>query len=209
MIDRSNIQAMMFPPESRPYGVEYEKWTIRWWQWFLSQPKSTNPATDKKRIADSAANNQIYPDVWFLVGTTDGYAERDCTIPVGKAILCPIINFEISTAEDPNLVTDGDLVSFARKDVDRIDKLQVMVDDTSIPDLKRFRIESGAFDVTLPEDNIWGVKAGPTRAAADGYWLFLEPLSEGVHTIQFGGSCLAGIINIGAKYHLNAQKLAI
>jgi hypothetical protein len=192
----------LFAPDLNPYGVTYSEWTVRWWQWCLSQPKSTNPVNDRKRSDRNAANNQIYPDVWFLAGTTGGYAERECTIPHGMAILCPIINFEISTAEDPSLRTDNDLASFARADVDKIAKLNVIIDGMSLPDLKKFRVESKPFDVTLPEDNIWGVKAGPTRAAADGYWLFLKPLQKGSHQIQFGGSCLAGTVNIGTVYYL-------
>jgi hypothetical protein len=89
------------------------------------------------------------------------------------------------------------LCSFARADVDKIAKLNVTIDGKSLPDLKKFRVESPPFDVTHPEDNIWGVKGGPTRAAGDGYWLFMKPLPQGNHQIQFGGSCLAGTINIG------------
>jgi hypothetical protein len=192
----------LFTPDSNPFGVAYREWTIRWWRWCLSQPKSTNPVNDLKRTDRNAGNNQIYSDVWFLAGTTGGYAERECTIPKSKAIICPIINYEISTAENPDLVTDEKLVTFAREDVNKIARVEVVIDGTRIPDSKKFRIESGPFDIVLPENNIWGVKAGPTRAAADGYWMFLKPLGEGDHTIQFGGSCLAGTVNIGTTYHI-------
>jgi hypothetical protein len=203
--DSKGVIPKLFLPNSNPYGVQFSEWTIRWWQWCLSQPKSTNPASERQRINWNARDNQIYPDVWFLAGTTGGFAERECTIPRERAILCPIINFEISAAEDPNLKSDDDLVSFARADVDKIAKLDVIIDGTRLPDLKKFRVESAPFDVTLPEDNIWGVRAGLTRAAADGYWLFLKPLSSGSHRIQFGGSCLAGTINIGTIYCLTVQ----
>lgn len=195
----------LFLPSSNPYDVQFSEWTVRWWQWCLSQPKSTNPVNERQRINTNARDNQIYPDVWFLAGTTGGFAERECTIPRGRAILCPIINFEISEAEDPRLKTDGDLVSFARADVDKITKVEVSIDDKSLPNMKQLRVESGPFDVILPEDNIWGVRGGATRAASDGYWLFLKPLPSGSHRIQFGGSCLAGTINIGTMYYLAVQ----
>jgi hypothetical protein len=192
----------LFAPDSKPYGTTYSEWTVRWWQWCLSQPNSSNPVNARKRTDRNAANNQIWPDVWFLAGTTGGYAERECAIPRGKAILCPIINFEVSTAEEPNLRSDEELVLRARGEIDKIEKLNVTVDDKILPDLKNFRVETGPFDITLPEDNIWGVKAGPTRAAADGYWLFLKPLAHEPHEIHFNGSCLAGTINIETKYYL-------
>jgi hypothetical protein len=195
----------VFLPDSNPYGASYREWTIRWWQWCLAQPKSTNPVNDKKRTDRNSNNNQAYSDVWFLAGTTGGYAERECVIPKDKAILCPIINYEISTAEDPKLRTDSDLVSFARADVDKIAKVDVMINGVVMPNSKRFRVESGPFDAVLPQDNIWGAKAGLTRAAADGYWLFLKPLQPGKHQIQFGGSCLAGTVNIGTLYFLTVK----
>lgn len=192
----------LYLPNSRPYGVKFGEWTIRWWQWCLSQPKSTNPVNDRKRTDRNAANSQLYQDVWFLSGTTDGDAERECIIPRGSAILCPIINFEISAAEQPNLKTDLELMSRVRGEIDKIEKLSVTIDGARLQDLRKFRVESYPFDITLPEDNIWGTKAGPTRAAGDGYWIFLKPLSRGSHNIRFSGSCLAGTINIGTSYYL-------
>jgi hypothetical protein len=195
----------LFTPTSAPYGISYSEWTVRWWKWCLSQPKSRNPVNDRTRADKNAANNQTYPEVWFLAGTTGGYAERECSIPRGKSILCPIINYEISTTEDPSLKTDKDLVLCARTDVDKIAKVDVMIDGVTLSEAKKFRIESGPFDVTLPLENLWGVKPGPTRAAADGYWLFLKPLQPGKHRVQFGGSCLAGTINIGTVYYLTVD----
>jgi len=55
-------------------------------------------------------------------------------------------------------------------------------------DLKSYRIQSPLFSVTLPEDNIFGVTAGPTQAVSDGYWVFLSPLSPGNHEIHFRGA---------------------
>jgi hypothetical protein len=195
----------VFEPDSNPYNVGYSIWTVRWWNWCLSQPKFTNPVNDRKRTDRNAYNNQIYSSVWFLAGTTDGNAERECFVPMVRAILCPIINFEISTAEEPDLNTDEALLSRAKDEIDKIENLNVIIDGTRLSDLKKFRVQSGVFDVNLPEDNIWDVKPGKTRAAADGYWIFLKPLPKGMHTLQFNGSCLAGTINIGTNYHLEVR----
>ena len=203
--EKKNGAIELFTPDSTPYGMTYGEWTERWWQWCLSQPKSTNPVNDRKRTDRNAANDQIHPDVWFLAGTTDGYAERECAIPGGRGILCPIINFEISTAEEPDLKTDSKLLARVRAEIDKIEKLNVIIDGANLPELKKFRVETQPFDITLPQDNIWGVKAGPARAAGDGYWLFLKPLQQGSHQIQFSGSCLAGTINIGTIYYLTVR----
>ena len=195
----------IFEPDSSPYNVGYSKWTVRWWNWCLSQPICSHPVNDRKRTDRNASNNQIYPSVWFLAGTTDGNAERECIVPAVRSILCPIINFEISTAEEPNLNTDEALLSRANGEIDKIENLNVIIDGTRLSNLKKFRVQSGVFDVNLPQGNIWGVKPGKTRAAADGYWIFLKPLPKGMHTLQFNGSCLAGTINIGTNYHLEVR----
>jgi hypothetical protein len=195
----------IFEPDSSPYNVGYSKWTVRWWNWCLSQPKFTNPVNDRKRTDRNASNDQIYPSVWFLAGTTDGNAERECIVPIVRAILCPIINFEISTAEEPDLNTDEALLYRAKDEIDKIENLNVIIDGTKLSNVKKFRVQSGVFDANLPQDNIWGVKPGKTRAAADGYWIFLKPLPKGMHTLQFNASCLAGTINIGTNYYLEVR----
>ena len=100
---------------------------------------------------------------------------------------------------------DEALLYRAKDEIDKIENLDVIIDGTRLSNLKKFRVQSGAFDVNLPQDNIWGVKPGKTRAAADGYWIFLKPLPKGKHTLQFNGSCLAGTINIGTNYYLEVR----
>src|SRR2546422_6254795 len=124
----NTIMPELFTVDSNPYGITFSEWTIRWWRWCLSLPKSINPVALKSGADVTKASHQIYPEVWFLAGTTGGFAERSCIIPQGKAILCPIINFEISSSEEPQLETDYDLVSYARSDVDKIAKLDVAID---------------------------------------------------------------------------------
>ena len=112
--------------------------------------------------------------------------------------MCPIINFEISTAEEPDLKTDNELLSRVRAEIDKIEKLNVTINGISFPDLKKFRVELHPFDIIyFQKTTFGGVKAGSARAAGDGYWIYLKPLPQGSHQIQFRGSCLAGTINIG------------
>lgn len=54
----------------------------------------------------------------------------------------------------------------------------------------------------FPENNVYGVKAGPTKGISDRYWIFLKPLPPGRQEIHTFGSCLAGTVNIELIYHL-------
>ena len=116
-----------------------------------------------------------------------GAAKRQCIIPSSKAILFPIINDEQSLAEKSEFRADSQLESLVKSEIDGVIEMSVTVDGMRLSDLKKHRILTAPFDITLPQDNIWGVKAGPTRAAADGYWIFLKPLSVGNHTIHASG----------------------
>jgi hypothetical protein len=199
-MESPDISSLIFPPDPyRPFGRSYELWTIKWWKWLVSIPKIINPAFDESGV--NCHSNQNDPNVWFIAGTFGGFAERQCTIPLGKSIFFPIINIEASF-NDTEVSSELELVSFTKTHIDDIDVsgIQVKVDNMMIDKLDRYRISTPAFDLNFLEDNILNAKAGLTKAASDGYWIFLRPLCRGLHTLFFSGSCLSGKIRIGAKY---------
>ena len=42
----SKSEVGTFPPHSRPYGLGYADWSIRWWQRLYSITRENNPAID-------------------------------------------------------------------------------------------------------------------------------------------------------------------
>src|SRR5690348_14298996 len=67
---------------SKPSGLTYGDWTVKWWKWIFGIPKDTSPAIDTN--GKNCAQGQNDPHVWFLAGTNGGSAERTCVIPLGK-----------------------------------------------------------------------------------------------------------------------------
>jgi hypothetical protein len=200
-----DISSLIFPPHPyRPLGISYELWTIRWWKWLVSLPKAINPVLDGSGV--NCFIDQNDPDVWFLAGTLGGFAERQCTIPLGRSIFFPIINVEASF-NDTEVSNEHELVSFTQTHIDDIDVrgVQVEIDNMAINNLDRYRIKTPVFDLNFVEDNILNAKVGMSKAASDGYWLFLSPLRSGLHTLLFSGSCLSGKIRIGARYILDVN----
>lgn len=190
---------LLFSLDSDPYGISYAEWTAKWWQWVLSMPVENNPVKDN--TGKLCAINQSGP-VWFLAGTLGGVAERDCSIPAGKAILFPILNHGCTLADEPTIKSEKELLLHAKREMDVISDLEVTVDGSKLKDLQRYRVRSAIFDVVLPENNLFGGTPGPTRGVADGYWLFLEPLLNGKHKIHSFGSCLSGKVNVGVNYDI-------
>jgi hypothetical protein len=179
----SSSNPAIFPRDSQPYGLTYGEWTAKWWQWAHSIPTANNPMLDQTGEHCAQAQNQTGP-VWFLAGTGAGYAERTCTIPVGKAILLPIINsVNVRTAGE----TKEELLAGVKELQDKVTTLDASVDGTPLQNLSNYRIQSPFFNETLPKDNLLGVPEGTYLAVADGYWLFLQPLSPGQHEIRVHG----------------------
>jgi hypothetical protein len=190
---------LVFSPDSNPYGLSYTEWTAKWWQWALSIPVRNNPVTDK--TGENCAINQKGP-VWFLAGTLGGEVVRTCTIPADKAILMPILNHG-ELADSPPSKSEEELLYYTTREMDIVSDLEVMIDNVKLSGW-RYRVRSPIFDVILPEENLFGGTAGPTRGASDGYWLFLRPFAKGKHKIHSFGSCLSGKVRIGVNYDITA-----
>jgi hypothetical protein len=192
----------LFVPNSRPFGRTYPEWTTKWWQWVLSIAKTENPLVDEN--GKNCTINQSGP-VWFLAGTLQGHEERSCTIPTDKVILFPVINVEASAAEGDG-TTEEELAACVKFEMDQITNMRAMIGGTDINELKRYRIQSPLFNMTLPADNVLGLPAQTTKMMSEGYWLFLKPLEPGKYDLNSFGSCLAGRIKIGVSYHLTIEK---
>jgi hypothetical protein len=192
-----------FTADCSPYGITYGRWTIQWWQWVLAIPKPKNPVLDK--TGEHAGENQPFRDVWYLAGKLPEediiLPRRSCSIPEGRSILFPVINCEANPLELPQLRTDEDIVQQVKKDEDSIIMKECYVDDKWVR-AQRVKSDPAIFELNMVRDNLFNVKGGSTHASADGYWVFLKPLSKGEHTISFHGSCEKGRLNSGAIYHL-------
>lgn len=201
-----NSDISFFTPDSSPYGLTYGRWTTMWWQWVLSIPKSINPVVDGSE--KNASINQPRKDVWFLAGKfadeSRNIPNRFCAIPYGRSILFPVINCEANPLEYPELRTEQDIIKHVKKDEDSIIKKECIVDDMLIPP-QRIKSDPIVFELTMVEDNLFKQEGGFTRASADGYWVFLRPLSKGKHFISFQGQCEFGKLCSGAIYHLQVE----
>ena len=191
--------------DSTPYGKTYGSWTVDWWSWFFSIPKSQNPVLDD--TGEYSSVNQPSHHVWFLAGK---YADEDkrrfptrsCTIPSNRSILFPVINCEANPLEYSELRSDEDIITRVKRDEDSIVKMECLVDGENIP-AQRVKSDPLIFEIKVVPDNCVNIQGGGvTSASADGYWVFLKPLPVGEHNISFRGACEYGKLNSGADYRL-------
>jgi hypothetical protein len=204
-----NTNPGVIPPDSRPYQKSYAKWGAAWWQWVLGIPADKNPLFDL--TGEFAAEGQSGP-VWFLAGSWVGYVERTCTVPAGKALFFPLANVVSGAAvydcqpSVPDTPCEVPVLrSIAKSWIDPVDLLEAEVDGVTLQDLFSYRAAPpGAFPITIPELNVVGLPAGAYAPhVCDGYWLMVEPLKAGQHTIHFKAG--GGNYDQDVTYHLTAQ----
>jgi hypothetical protein len=213
----SNPNPGVLPPQSLSFGKTYGEWSNAWWQWALSIPASVNPLLDP--TGANCGEGQSGP-VWFLAGTTGGPpVTRSCTVPAGKALFFPIVNFENnnlgipgSTVCPPTTFSVDQLHQQLDGFIKSVTTLEAQVDTVPIQDIQSYRAmtDNSTFSITLPSDNLFSSVTCPIPAGtyaeqvSDGYYLMLAPLKPGTHTIHLIGAASAapGLLNTEVTYNL-------
>lgn len=191
---------MVYPKESRPYGLTFNQWTVKWWKWLLSIPKSMNPSIDLN--GENALISQPDRRVFFLCQSIEGTIEkptRKLSIPKGKSIFMPILNWISTFYEDGN--SKLELVETAAERINAIENLQVKIGGKNIQGLKEYRFKSKFFEVNLPTINILGLPSGKSLFFSDGYWLFTKRIFNDTEISTFA-SCSSGLTKIGVNYSI-------
>jgi hypothetical protein len=189
-------------PDSTVAGKSIADWTAAWWTWALQAPAKQNPLTDTTGAFANVNNNG---PVFFIAGTGGpaGPVSRSFAIPAGRPVLIPLINFfDTEPAEifpQPRPTLDDrknavDVVVAGWLNAVQPASLFASIDGNPVSNLTQYLEVTGLFSMGPTQaDSViasFGVPVGaelfPTKAA--GYWLMIEGLSPGPHTLHFGGS---------------------
>lgn len=193
----------VLPPNSHPHGITYGRGSNAWWQWALSIPTKNNPLLDT--TGANCGQGQSGP-VWFLAGTLGGgLVTRSCTVPAGKTLFFPTINFfqnnvgvEGNTNCPPTDYSVPQMWGILNKNVDSVTTHEATVDGVPQQD-HRAGPNNTPYNVKVPADNLFTYLCGnpPIPAGtyspnvSDGYYVMLAPLKPGTHTIHFIGATSA------------------
>jgi len=192
--------AQVLPAKAAPYGHTYSEWAALWWQWLLGQPAGTNPLLDE--TGANCAQGQQGP-VWFLAGGFGGIT-RSCAVPVGRALLIPVVNF-FNGAYPAGGESEASLRSLAASVILGTTNLAASIDGALLgtQQIRPYYEESAVFSVTVPADNLRGLDEGAVVAPSvdAGYSLVIPPLSRGRHDVSVSATFPDGN-SIGVTYHL-------
>jgi len=174
-----SIDPGVYSTNSAPYGIPYQQWTERWWQWDYSIPTAQHP---RENFTPAKCASGQHGPVWFLADSLSGTVERTCTIPAGKSILAGVLTGQCDTS-DPTLHNDQDVRQCATEGND-YGVIGATLDGVKIQNLDQYRIDSGFYNITIPADNIFKTKPGTYRSFTNGFFVFLQPLHPGTHDLH-------------------------
>lgn len=211
-------RAKVIDRDAVAYGRTYAEWSAAWNQWADSIPVAQHPLFDN----GDCGTGQSGP-VWFLggkfcaIGGTCSYTvTRSCTVPAGKGLFFPIENYEDSALEENINVHPGDptyqQIGMLRSVVSGIEgatDIFFQIDHQPVKQLQKYGVHSVAFGFTLPADNLFlslypppnnYFQEGSYFPGVDfGYYIMLQPLTPGNHTLHFGASWLNITYNLTVK----------
>jgi len=205
---QGNPNPGVIPPHARAYGLSYAEWGAQWWRWAYSFPLAQFPPLQSGELDCGLGQSG---SVWFLAGTTgQGPVTRSCTIPTGKALFFPIITYlNDYPCPDPNFqpppgqTLEEFLTEGAQAVINLVTQLEVIVDGRSLTDLFSYRATSRLFTFTADPSLVAFdscVTGTPQFGVTDGYWILLNPLPPGPHTIF-----ILGLIDFGGGNTFEVQ----
>jgi len=180
-VKADNINPSVYSTGESPFGVPYQKWLEKFWQWKFAVPSSDSTihaySPEKCGIGQQG-------EVWFLNELLSGKEDRTCTIPAGKAVLIPVLDGDCDRS-DPKLQSDQDLIRCASAG-NEYGVISASVDGVPIKNLDSYRTHTEFFNLTVPAGNIFSENPpGTYRSYADATALFLHPLSPGSHVVHY------------------------
>jgi hypothetical protein len=185
---------------STPYGVPYEDWMTKWWQWNMQIPKEQHPQVNDYHLIKCPVGQS--GNVSFLTQSLQGKSEYSCTIPAGHAIMIPISPGECTTNEAHSSIP-ADMMKCATEG-NKFLTFDAKVDGVRLNGLDQNDARSGVFNMAVPKDNFLDLKPGQWNAVAGGYFGFLKPLPVGNHNVSIS----ARVTNpIDPTYNYNYNTL--
>jgi hypothetical protein len=218
------------PIDSKPLGKSYGEWAAEWWKWGLGIPGTGPNATSSpyNPLLGGPCEVGQSGKVWFLagvMGSTTGTVYRTCTVPKDTSLFFPLINgFAGAFLND---YPENRLLAYIRtgatwcKDGGPVTFVEVKIDGNDVKNPNQYYEQSPFFEFQLPLDNIFGTvntldptpmtdpnapnnvayKMWVSPTADSGYYLFLNPLKPGSHTIEWNVTAPCGTGDIQQNIH--------
>ncbi len=145
-------ESYIYLVDSEPFGIPYYKWTESWWNWLVSTPTDSNPALDMDGKDCQKGMHYKYP-VFFLAGSLNETASRNCTLPSDVSIFFPAITSYCYNTLSVNRTEDQlrTCASLQTSDVNA----EVTIDGSELNtfayDITDAKVQSNLFGIDIPK----------------------------------------------------------
>jgi len=171
-------------------GKDLGYWATEFWKWFHTVPNVLTPG--QCYIGKDSNNSMI-----FLLNSMQESYKAQCDIE-SKPILVPLLVSECDITVGEKRLESGKIEDFwacAKEANEGFKEWQVALDNTDLiksgqniqtnqDQLEKILVRNTTFfNLTIPENNRYDVTAGTYPAVVDGYYLILNPLPPGEHTL--------------------------
>jgi hypothetical protein len=184
----------------KPYGKPLEEWAKGYWQWNIGLAPGEIPRDVQTNLDKCIIGSDQQSVMTFLFSPYDLTYSSKCNISSKHPILIPLLIGECDpTVTEPRTKTGNiqDLWACAKDADEGLIAWEVSLDNRvlfkkagneevnmHIKDKILVR-NSSIFNITIPEVNRYEVDAGTYPAVVDGYYLILNPLTPGEHTLTY------------------------
>jgi len=143
----------------------------------------------------------------FWPGTSAGTTVRNCTVPAGKALFFPIVNYFYGFLPGDEVDVAG-ARAYIKEQIDTASNLACEIDGDPVANLSAYREQSDIFGFVITQDNIYYPSLGGLNAypvVDDGIYLMVAPLKAGQHTIHIHGCLNNCAFELDVTDHLTVQ----
>ena len=187
----------VLPPSDLPYGLSYQEWSAKWWQWNLGRNTNKVAFVGNPEICQGPGTR-----VRFLLGAPGPITTtRKVSVATGTPLFFCVLSAEADNVDCPVFTsyTADQLAAEAEGNWSAVSETTCTLDGVAVPGLdnptnSEFLVLSPAFSYTTSEkgnavEEIQGVTCVPGDATvypavAEGIYIMLAPLSRGKHTIH-------------------------
>lgn len=187
----------VLPPTAHPRGHSLTELATAWNMWAFGS------SVDNPLLAVRCEQSPIDPKIWFLPVSLGGEWENTCNVPQGAFLLMNPGGSECSNLEaEPYFGTDeADLRSCVNETFVDLTYLEVTVNGTTVTNLDPWIVVTDM--INLPADNLFS--ASPGISMDKGYFLVLQPMSRGTHTLRAYDEFFDGGFKAGITYTINVH----
>ena len=197
--------AGVLPPSSLPYGLSYQEWSAKWWQWSLEQSTNHLEYVGYPGVCEGPGSNVRFLAGVYIPGSGGISIETNhIVVSDQNPLFLSVLSVWVDNTGCPTFTTNSvdQLVAEAVGDWSFVTVTTCTIDGVAVPGLSNptnsvYLVQASPFSYTTAErgnvlaafdgDPCLGGGVTIYPAVAYGDYLMLSPLSPGKHTIHVVG----------------------